>query len=890
MFINVDYNRQPQKAKLHLAKPNKQIISHISEKFKDNLSLKLGNINELSFSIPHFINEERNKHIDLIKEKMLIKITLGAYKEWYIIDEVEEDGDDIDVFNVKAFSLGYELNGKRVRELDEESINAEDLLNSIMRNRTIWSVGEIDPIFNLMFRSFDISNSNVLDSIIQAGETFGALIVWDTINRKVSFKDMKKNGKFRGMTINYGKFLRSIKRTRTTDEMVTRLYIEGNEGLTIHEVNPTGQGFIEDFSYFMYPFERNVAGNVIKSSYFMSDALCIAIEEHKAKMEMYSPEINSKFNAKMAKESELFMKEFTLSQLKLELETILALLDTAQGTGDSVLIQTRKSERDAKEYAILTTGSEISQIKSEINTLQSSIELRQVDIAYDTNFTKQLLEELDLFIIEKEWHDDRYTDATELLNDGLSKFEELRQPKVVIDVTIDNLLNIIEEQYYWDKLVLGDLIKVKYPQMDIEYTAKIIEINYDLENGEASLVIANTADFLNETDKLVQLLYSSSSASNLIQNNKYKWDKINAVEREVNAIITQEWNANKNKIIAGVNNTIEVGNRGIIIKNPDFPNEVIIMQSGIIALSEDGGETWKTAIKPDGIVAERLIGKIIAGQELIITNGSGSFTFDANGVYIDAQSFVVRSGSGGGVNLRDVWNGTSDFVDAFVDDNIITAYEKKMMKIEWDKIKDLYDSSVRKLNGYYVDQGTSITEVVSYHQSYLDLYIYLLEDIQTDGFALLSSANMSKSTRIDSIVYKSKWKNYYEKRTIIDEILSLRAKTLAQEAQVTADEAKRNIVAVMDDIVYSTKLFSTNGDKFNNGKINTTIYVEVRRGKENITATLPTSSFVWKKTNDNGTFDTAWANTKIGVGSQIHIDKDDVYRRATFWCDVDIPE
>jgi Prophage endopeptidase tail len=891
LFINIDYNKRKQEAKLHLAKPNKQIISHISEKFKDALSLKLGNINELNFSIPHFIEGERNEHVDLIKEKMLIKVTLGAYQEWYVIDEIGEDGDDTDIFNVKAFSLGYELRGKRVRELKEESANAEGILTSVMKNRTIWKVGEIDPIFNEMFRSFDITNSNVLDAIIQAGETFGALIVWDTVNRKVSFKDMKQNGRFRGMTVNYGKFLRSIRRTRTTDEMVTRLHIEGSEGLTIHGVNPTGQGYIEDFSYFMYPFERDASGKVIKSSHFMSDELCIAIEEHKAKMEMYSPEINAIFNSKVEKEMLLFEKESALTQLNLELESILALLDTAQGTGDETLIQQRKDERDTKEYEILVAQSEVDEIKGQIDALQAQLELRQVDISYDANFTPQLLDELDLFIIEKEWLDDRYTDAKELYDDGLKKFEELRQPKVVIDVTIDNLLNIIEEQYYWDKLVLGDLIKVKYPQMNIEYMAKIIEINYDLENGEASLVIANTTDLLNETDKLVQLLYSSSSASSLIQNNKYKWDKINAVEKEVNAIITQEWDANKNKIIAGVNNSIEVGNRGILITNPDFPQEVVIMQSGIIALSMDGGETWKTAIKPDGIVAERLIGKIIAGQELIITNSGGSFTFDKNGVYIRAESFIIESGSGEGkVNLRDVWNGTTDFINAVIDDNIITAYEKKMLKSEWEKLLDSYNSSIVKLNGYFDDQGNSIPEIVSYHQSYENLHKYLFEDLQTDDYALLGNGNMSKSTRVDRVVFEERYNTFYEKRTKVDEILSLRAKELAQTAQETADEAKKNIEEVMDDVVYSTRLFSTNGDKFTNGRIDTIIYVEVYRGKENITDTLPASAFVWRKTNEDGTLDTAWANAHVGIGKSIHIDKDDVNRKATFWCDIDIPE
>ena len=75
-FLNVDYSSEIQKAKIFLAKPNKTVISHIHEKFNTNLLLKVGNIYELSFSIPHFINGEfeieKNKHVETIKEKMLI--------------------------------------------------------------------------------------------------------------------------------------------------------------------------------------------------------------------------------------------------------------------------------------------------------------------------------------------------------------------------------------------------------------------------------------------------------------------------------------------------------------------------------------------------------------------------------------------------------------------------------------------------------------------------------------------------------------------------------------------------------------------------------------------------------------------------------------------------
>src|SRR5690606_38424905 len=106
---------------------------------------------------------------------------------------------------------------------------------------------------------------------------------------------------------------------------------------------------------------------------------------------------------------------------------------------------------------------------------------------------------------------------------------------------------------------------------------------------------------LSSMDKLTQLLEDSKSATTVLENSKYKWNKVDALEEEVLRMITDTWDANKQKIIAGVNNTIEIGKRGIIVQNPSFPEEILIIQSGIVALSKDGGETWKTAMTPSGI-------------------------------------------------------------------------------------------------------------------------------------------------------------------------------------------------------------------------------------------------------------------------------------------------
>ncbi|HZK00001.1 MAG TPA: hypothetical protein VFC79_08340, partial [Tissierellaceae bacterium] len=90
MFIDIDYNKRKKGYKINLAKPNRQTIASISEVYGANYSVKLGNVNEVTFNVPYFIDklDERvkNENIELIKEKMYTKISYNNNDEWMIID------------------------------------------------------------------------------------------------------------------------------------------------------------------------------------------------------------------------------------------------------------------------------------------------------------------------------------------------------------------------------------------------------------------------------------------------------------------------------------------------------------------------------------------------------------------------------------------------------------------------------------------------------------------------------------------------------------------------------------------------------------------------------------------------------------------------------------
>ena len=57
MFIDIDYEKKMKNYKIELAKPNRIIITNLSERTGSSLSTSLGGLSELTFQIPYKIEE-----------------------------------------------------------------------------------------------------------------------------------------------------------------------------------------------------------------------------------------------------------------------------------------------------------------------------------------------------------------------------------------------------------------------------------------------------------------------------------------------------------------------------------------------------------------------------------------------------------------------------------------------------------------------------------------------------------------------------------------------------------------------------------------------------------------------------------------------------------------
>lgn len=529
MFRDIDWSKKPNKAKFSLHKPNKSKIANLTEAHNAQMIIKQVGLNELSFMIPYEIEINhklvRNKHVDMIKNRYLVKVVLGSYTEWFIVSNPIDNSDDQkDFMEVKCFSLERELRDGYVRSYQELAKSLKDVSNEMLTD-TNWTLAYVPSdhtVENSPTRSFDISSKTKLDIIFEIGEKFNLIPQFDNSNRTVSFYKESELTQNKGFHISEQKYLKTITKRISEEDVCTRLFVFGQDGISIQRVNPNGQSYIEDFSYFMYPFYRDDNRNVIFHSDWMSDELCHAELDYQDLLLSKKGEFDSLLDNKAVEELNLQSAQNDLKTLQDELTVIQDNIETKRLAGEDTT--TLEQDETAKKAEIDTKQNEINQIESNISTIDSDIATLRNEVSLENNFTPALLEERRQYTISKPFSDDSYTDDQELYLVAIEKLEDLKFPQTIIEIDIVNFLEVISEQRDWDKINLGDQVNIKHSQLGIDVTAKIIEVNYDFENRSVSLKIANIRNAESYEKRLMKLLMNAQSSSDVIDLKKYKWD------------------------------------------------------------------------------------------------------------------------------------------------------------------------------------------------------------------------------------------------------------------------------------------------------------------------------------------------------------------------------
>jgi phage minor structural protein len=561
LIWNIDLTKKIEKPKFTICKPDGKPLRRINDIISANLSIKLKGVNELSISIPYSITRRkelvRNPIVDLIKYKYLIKLSYKNIEGFFTVQPPKKNSSEEETMELVCLSREDDLRKRPIENYKRDIGKLHDIAVDFVVE-TSWTINRIPTQFtgfDAIQMSYEIAKGTVLESLNDLAESFKVIVQFDTINKQVNFYTEDEIGQDNGLVISNKNYLQSLLSENDTGEFCTRLYVYGKDGISINRYNLTGESYIEDFSYFLYPFQRDESGNTLESSDYMSDELCHAILDFQELLISKRGEFDTLLDNEKTKMeqidtvgNELFQLQVELAQLEDSIEA-----DKMYGTDTTALEQ----QRDAKQLEVDNKQAEYDQLETELDGIHTSIQNLRSLLSKPNNFSPELLSELDDYIVSDEFNDSNYAEDKVLYAASLDEMEKRKIPPLHAESSISNFFNMVTEQRHWDKLSIGDIVRFKQKNMGINIKAKVIEYSLDFYGEDISIILSNVLSVDDPQRRLIKQLYKGEKASQILDQNKANWTRtgedlqeyVNTQIEEVNESISN-LNLDLNKAVA----------------------------------------------------------------------------------------------------------------------------------------------------------------------------------------------------------------------------------------------------------------------------------------------------------------------------------------------------
>lgn len=230
--------------------------------------------------------------------------------------------------------------------------------------------------------------------------------------------------------------------------------------------------------------------------------------------------------------------------------------------------------------------------------------------------------------------DERITSNTALLN----KLKRTIPDEPELSITVD-FVDLRNAGYPYQHPNKGDEILLIYEPMNIDMDVRIMRIE---EEEDAKGNIISCAVTLANFGKSVSSVMTSFSQTSkriskiLTDDDKIKYDFLDeAVKRATAALQSAQ--------------TELEFNNGIIAREKTNPNELVLFNSQGIGISTDGGQTFRTAMTAEGIVADVITAGTIRGIIIEGVEIYGSKFFSSNGdteFYVEGGNMKLTHSNG----------------------------------------------------------------------------------------------------------------------------------------------------------------------------------------------------------------------------------------------------
>lgn len=635
------------------------VLSAIADR---KFSPRFNTFSELSFSAREYINGEKMPYYDYLINHRLVCIDGIGY--FQIVENIEQ-GDGIETYKeIKCQSVEIQLVYKKMALLKgtykfyDPIDPSGTLMQKIIDLIPDWSLGTIDAEIAVKYRTFDVTDTtiyNLLMSTIE--EAYECVFVFDTIDKTISAYSLSNATLDTSIYISYDNVIKNIKIEEINDEYITSLTVLGGGDLSINQVNPLGTNNIYNFDY------AKGAGGLIEDQGLI-DAISSwenVISANQANYADILSNLSSTNAEKLSLQSELTLLQGELTALN---NVLGAEIQGGQShTETNIAIASKQSEIDNKKSQIEGTEARIAILTAELATINSLV-------SFDNNFTTDQIKQLQPFIIQSGYVNENFiqTDsmtnveiqqqAQELYDQAVSMLSRISEPRYNFSVESINFPLIKLFESFTDELVMGCIINLEIKPNVISHPILLgFDLNYD--NPEDFKLIFGNRLRLDDSSFQYSDLNSDSISSAITTNvNSTNWsDTKDYVNNTVSPFVTGALNAANNMVISGSAQNIILNENGLRgrqeISSGVYSPEQFWMVNNVLAFTDNNWQTSKLALGKIalpgggtgfGLVSDYLVGTMVAGNNLVITNENNKFLVDGNGAtLIDANLNITSS-------------------------------------------------------------------------------------------------------------------------------------------------------------------------------------------------------------------------------------------------------
>lgn len=683
-MVKFDAYNKPVIPRVFLAFSNKKLICQLNAKEKKSEFFAVG-VSSFKFSVYKYHEKIENQGFD--------DVSIGKYIwlediGWYRIKDIsrKDDGGNPKL-EVTCFDLAYELKqtyltsfGSMGTEDDEQGgldryalYDASDTSHSIahifMDKNPNWKFKYIDPDISKNRRSFDSDSVTSYDFLTNdVSEAFECIFQFDSNDRSVSAYKAENLGKQVPIALSFRNLLKELNISWNENDIKTKLYVTGGNdasgtALSIASVNPSGNNYITNFSYFYEDMSKELKEKLEEYYQKMENSkglISAALSQLKALQE----DLDSLKNKMPSNETSTTWSEYGLVGLKAKSNTYKEQMSvlTDKYSSDPV------AQSQYNNYNTLwnAVNAEIAVRQNQIATKENHIKVKQSEaqsyvVRIDEVLGGELYGELQPFAREDNLCDTSYIATStmteteilemkqDLYNHGVEELNKVCYPQFDMEVKAVNFPVLFKYKDLTEELELGDVLIIQYS--DTEYIkARLLVMEIDWEDFKNfKLTFSSKSTVTGGLFSFVDLFKMANRDNTTL---KYKTSGWNQASKQANEAY---YNTNLKDFLDlsmqqiqsnATDQDVTIDNTGALFTKKGATEKLWITNRQIMLYDEPVGTNLKepkiaigmievnqngVVTKAYGIGAHLLLGKIVIAENLFIQNKNNTLTMGADG-------------------------------------------------------------------------------------------------------------------------------------------------------------------------------------------------------------------------------------------------------------------